>query len=175
MGPPRPGPLLNRPVRDNCSQRGKPSQANGAPKEQGRSKAIHVSEDIAAGREKAARVIEKLRGLRLARAASWWKRRSRRRSPTTLSRRSTDGGFAPTTRSSASCARSDGNLAAARLPPHRWHGMIDQEISQHRVAEGSADERCHHRVSQGRAPLKVRKSLDTTWAFVVTLAGLNYL
>jgi hypothetical protein len=35
----------------------------------------------------------------------------------------------------------------------------------HRAAEGSADERCHHRVSQGRAPLsqpKVRKILDTT-------------
>ena len=32
-------------------------------------KAIHASEDIAAAREKAIRVIEKLRGLRLARAA----------------------------------------------------------------------------------------------------------
>ena len=32
-------------------------------------KAIHASEDIAAAREKAVRVIEKLRGLRLARAA----------------------------------------------------------------------------------------------------------
>src|SRR2546423_14273114 len=32
-------------------------------------KAIHASEDIAAAREKAIRVIEKLRGLRLSRAA----------------------------------------------------------------------------------------------------------
>jgi putative methyltransferase (TIGR04325 family) len=43
--------------------------------------------------------------------------------------------------------------------------VVDQEISEHRVAEGPADERCHHRVSQGRAPLsqpKVRKILDTT-------------
>jgi transposase-like protein len=32
-------------------------------------KAIHASEDIAAAREKAVRVVEKLRGLRLARAA----------------------------------------------------------------------------------------------------------
>ena len=32
-------------------------------------KAIHASEDLAAAREKANRVIEKLRGLRLARAA----------------------------------------------------------------------------------------------------------
>src|SRR5262249_23049285 len=36
--------------------------------------------------------------------------------------------------------------------------MVDQEISQHRVAEGSADERCHHRVSQGRAPLSQTES-----------------
>jgi putative transposase len=35
-------------------------------------KAIHASEDIAAAREKAFRVIEKLRGLRLARPPSWW-------------------------------------------------------------------------------------------------------
>ena len=32
-------------------------------------KAIHASEDLAAAREKAIRVIEKLRGLRLSRAA----------------------------------------------------------------------------------------------------------
>src|SRR3981189_2935015 len=38
MGPPRPGPLLNRPVGDKCSQRGKPSQANRGPKNLGRSK-----------------------------------------------------------------------------------------------------------------------------------------
>ena len=46
---------------------------------------------------------------------------------------------------------------------HRRHGVVDQEISEHRVAEGPADERC--RVSQGRVPLsepKVRKILDTT-------------
>src|SRR5258707_8651172 len=42
--------------------------------------------------------------------------------------------------------------------PHRRHGMVDQKISQHRVAEGSADERCHHRVSQGRAPLSQTES-----------------
>jgi hypothetical protein len=37
MGPPRPGPLRNRPVGDKCSQRGKPSQANRGPKKRGRS------------------------------------------------------------------------------------------------------------------------------------------
>src|SRR4029434_1855975 len=36
--------------------------------------------------------------------------------------------------------------------------MVDQEISQHRAAEGPADERCHHRVSQGRAPLSQTES-----------------
>jgi hypothetical protein len=45
--------------------------------------------------------------------------------------------------------------------------VVDQAISEHRVAEGPADERCHHRVSQRRVPLsqpKVRKILDTTTA-----------
>jgi hypothetical protein len=52
-----------------------------------------------------------------------------------------------------------------KAAPHRRHGLVDQEISKHRVAEGPGDERYHHRVSQGRAPLsqpKVRKTLDTT-------------
>jgi len=40
---------------------------------------------------------------------------------------------------------------------HRWHGMVDQQIS-HRAAEESEDERCHYRVSQGRAPLSQTKS-----------------
>ena len=86
------------------------------------------------------------------------------------------GGFVPTTRSSASCARSDGarvwwarsltfnpRSTSRKATPHRRHGVVDQEISEHRVAEGPADERRHHRLS--RAPLtqpKVRKILDTT-------------
>ena len=37
MGPPRPGPLLNRPRGDKCSEQGKPSQANRGPKNLGRS------------------------------------------------------------------------------------------------------------------------------------------
>ena len=36
-GPPRPGPLLNRPRGDKCSEQGKPSQANRGPKNLGRS------------------------------------------------------------------------------------------------------------------------------------------
>src|SRR5262245_26938829 len=48
-------------------------------------KAIHASEGLAAAREKAVRVIEKLRGLPLSRTAEVVERRSRRHSPTTLS------------------------------------------------------------------------------------------
>ena len=35
--------------------------------------------------------------------------------------------------------------------PHRRHGVVDQKISEHRVAEGPADERCHHRVTRVEA------------------------
>src|SRR5262249_24438770 len=42
--------------------------------------------------------------------------------------------------------------------PHRRHGVVDEEVSEHRVAEGPADERCHHRVSQGRVPLSQTES-----------------
>ena len=41
---------------------------------------------------------------------------------------------------------------------HRRYGVVDQEISEHRVVEGPADERCHHRVSQGRVPLSQTES-----------------
>jgi putative transposase len=40
---------------------------------------------------------------------------------------------------------SDLNGQAA---PRCWHGVVEQEISQHRAAEGPADERSHHRLSQ---------------------------
>jgi Transposase, Mutator family len=36
---------------------------------------------------------------------------------------------------------------------HRRNRMVDEEIFEHRAAEGPADERCHHRLSQCRAPL----------------------
>jgi hypothetical protein len=71
-------------------------------------KAIHASEDLAAAREKAIRVIDKLRGLRLSRAAELVEAAVEETLTTTPSQRSTGGGFAPTTRSSASCARSGG-------------------------------------------------------------------
>ena len=44
MGPPRPGPLLNRPRRDKCSKQGKPSQANRSPKNLGRSHPPPIAE-----------------------------------------------------------------------------------------------------------------------------------
>ena len=43
MGPPRPGPLLNRPRGDKCSEQGRPSQANRGPKNLGRSVGFFVS------------------------------------------------------------------------------------------------------------------------------------
>src|SRR5262245_62757387 len=44
--------------------------------------------------------------------------------------------------------------------------MVDQEISQHRAAEGS-DERCHHRVSQGRAPLSQNRKCERFWTLPI--------
>jgi len=85
-------------------------------------KAIHASEDLAATREKAIRVIEKLRGLRLSRAAELVEAAvEERHSPITPSRRSTGGGFAPTTRSSTSCARSGRARANLKLTFHLDH------------------------------------------------------
>src|SRR5215472_18906418 len=45
--------------------------------------------------------------------------------------------------------------------------MVDQEISQHRAAEGS-DERCHHRVSQGRTPLSQNRKCERFWTLPIT-------
>src|SRR5262249_20165904 len=44
------------------------------------------------------------------------------------------------------------NLAAARLR-HIAGTAWSTTRSEHRVAEGPADERCHHRVTQSRVPL----------------------
>src|SRR5262249_7378183 len=57
------------------------------------------------------------------------------------------------------------NLAAARL---RHIPMVDQEIPEHRAAEGSADERRHHRLSQRWDPLSPNqsaKNLETSTLF----------
>src|SRR5258708_34192102 len=58
------------------------------------------------------------------------------------------------------------NLDAARLRHIAGTAWSTKRIPEHRAAEGPADERCHHSLSQRRAPLnpepKVRKTLDTT-------------
>ena len=92
-------------------------------------KAIHASEDIVAAREKAVRVIEKLRGFRLTRAAELVEAAIEETLSYYTFPEEHGAGSAPTIRSSASCARSDDgrawsvhspmesalNLAAARL------------------------------------------------------------
>src|SRR5262249_53107052 len=124
---------------------------------------IHASEDIAAAREKAVRVIGKLRVLRLARAGN--------RGDTTPSRRSIGGGFAPTTRSSSSCARSGGartswarsltvnppalNLAAARL---RHIAGTAWSTKRYLNIGLSADERGHHRAPVLSSCAKCRRA-----------------
>jgi hypothetical protein len=40
--------------------------------------------------------------------------------------------------------------------------LVHQEIFEHRVAEGSAEERCHHRLSQYRAPLSPNQMCENS-------------
>ena len=65
------------------------------------------------------------------------------------------------------------NLAAARLR-HIAGTAWSTKIPEHRAAEGPADERCHHCVSQCRAPLSPiqmrERSLDTTSALNLAAA-----
>jgi hypothetical protein len=71
-------------------------------------KAIHASEDILAAREKAIRVIEKLRGLHLTRAAELVEAAVEKTLTYYAFRRSIGEAFALIICSSGSCARSDG-------------------------------------------------------------------
>ena len=48
-------------------------------------------------------------------------------------------------------------LAAARLRHICRHRVVDQTLFEYRPAEGPADERSHHRLSQYRAPLSPNK------------------
>jgi hypothetical protein len=50
--------------------------------------------------------------------------------------------------------------------------VVNEEISEHRVAEGSPDERSHHRLSQYRAPLSQIKSAKDSGNY---LAGLGLI
>jgi hypothetical protein len=76
-------------------------------------KAIHASEDMLAAREKAVRVIEKLRGLRLTRAAKLVEAAAEETLTYCAFRRSNSGVSAPTTRSSEFCARLSGGPASS--------------------------------------------------------------
>src|SRR5262249_30479372 len=67
--------------------------------------------------------------------------------------------------------RQPANLAAARLR----HRVVDQEISEHRAAEGPADERCHHCVSHCRAPLSPNQMCERVWTLPLGDAALESL
>jgi hypothetical protein len=143
-------------------------------------KAIHASEDVAAAREKALQVIAKLRALRLTTAAELatasfeetlsyysfpeehW-RRIRTNNPLErvlreIRRRTRVVGAFP--------GRSIGSQPGrGTLTAYRRDRLVDQEILEHRAAEGPADERGHRGLSQRRASpaqIKVRKNLDTS-------------
>ena len=47
--------------------------------------------------------------------------------------------------------------------PHRRHRVVDQTLSEHRVAEGPADERYYHRLSQCRTPLSPNQMCEKLW------------
>lgn len=126
-------------------------------------KAIHASEDIVAAREKAVRVIEKLRGLRLTNAAElaeagvgetltdyafleehWGRIRTNNpldRLLREIRRRTRVVGALPGWTIGLGPRRG-------QATPRRRYGVVDQEISEHRTAEGPADERSHHRLNQ---------------------------
>src|SRR5580692_2687946 len=149
-------------------------------------KAIHASEDIVAAREKAVRVIDKLRTLRLAKAAELvataveetltyyqfpeehW-RRIRTNNPLErilreIRRRTRVVGAFPDGQSAL-------NLAAARLRHIAGNRMVGQEIFEHRAAEGPADERCHHRLSQDWEPLSPNRMCEKLWTLPFQLAA----
>jgi len=140
-------------------------------------KAIHASEDVLAAREKAIRVIEKLRALRLMRAAELvetaveetltyyafpeehW-RRIRTNNPLErilreIRRRTRVVGAFPDGQSAL-------NLAAARLrhiAGTAWSTKRYLNIE----AERPAEERCHHRLSQCWVPLSSNQKCERLW------------
>jgi hypothetical protein len=110
-------------------------------------KAIHAGEDIVAARQKAVQVIEKMRG--------WPMRPSLERILRDIRRRTRVVGSSPDGQSAL-------NLATAR-PRHIVGTAFDQTLSEHRAAEGPADERCYHRLSQCRAPLSPNQMCEKLW------------
>ena len=137
-------------------------------------KAIHAGEDIAAARQKAVQVIEKLRGLRLTKAADivetavdetlayytfpeeHW-RRIRTNNPLErilreIRRRTRVVGAFPDGQSAL-------NLAAARLRHIAGTAWSTKRYLNIELLKEQT-ERCHHRVSQFRAPLSLIKCGD---------------
>jgi len=49
--------------------------------------------------------------------------------------------------------------------------VVDQEIPEHRAAEGPADGRCHHRVSQSWVPLSPNQSAKNSGHFLYPWPG----
>jgi len=49
--------------------------------------------------------------------------------------------------------------------------VVKQEILEHRAAEGPADERCHHSLSQCRAPLSPNQKCEKLWTLPRTVFG----
>src|SRR5215471_14771022 len=47
--------------------------------------------------------------------------------------------------------------------PYRGHRLVNQTLSEYRAAEGPADERCYHRLSQCRAPLSPNQMCEKLW------------
>jgi hypothetical protein len=50
-----------------------------------------------------------------------------------------------------------------QAPAHRRDRLVCQEISERRAAEGPADERCHHRLSQPRVPRSPKQKCERLW------------
>ena len=65
------------------------------------------------------------------------------------------------------------NLALSSTWAHRRHRMVDQEIFEHRAAEGPADERCHHRLSQDWEPLSPNRMCEKLWTLPQSVAVLQ--
>jgi hypothetical protein len=53
--------------------------------------------------------------------------------------------------------------------------VVDQEIPEHRAAEGPADERCHNCVSQCRAPLSPNQMCERVWTLPEVLCVGDWL
>ena len=141
-------------------------------------KAIHASEDIVAAREKAVRVIEKLRDTAPDQSRRARGERGRRDADLLCLPRGAlaenphqQPARAHPARDQAAhpCGRCISGWAigsqscSGQATLHRRYRVVDQEILEHRIDEGPADERCHHRLSQCRASLSPKQMCEKLW------------